>query len=107
KVKFLCNLVNTTFNKSKEDNMEIVECDTVPLTFKDAMNNSNSNEWKIAMQNEFNSLTENNTWNLVDRPLNRNIIGCRWVYVLKEVPGQAKRFKARLVAKGYSQIPGL
>jgi hypothetical protein len=57
-----------------------------------------------AMSREYNSLLQNKSWELVDRPRNVNIIGSRWVFATKRndaiVPA---RHKARFVAKGYSQ----
>jgi hypothetical protein len=53
--------------------------------------------WKAAMQKEYDSLLQNQTWNLVPRPLERNIFRCRWVHRIKS-------YKARQVAKGLHQI---
>ena len=36
-------------------------------------------EWVEAMQNEFKALIDNKTWKLVLRPLNRPLIGCKWI----------------------------
>jgi hypothetical protein len=34
-------------------------------------------------------------------PLGKKIVGCRWVYIVKQNPdGKIERYKARLVAKG-------
>jgi hypothetical protein len=35
------------------------------------------------MKNEFNSLKKNKTWEIVDRPSDRKIIGCKWVLKTK------------------------
>ena len=60
------------------------------------------------MQDELRSLHENNTWELVDLPPGRNVVGCRWVYKIKrKEDGTIERYKARLVAKGYSQVMGM
>jgi hypothetical protein len=61
------------------------------------------------MQDEFDSLTKNNTWTLVkDMPPGRKAIGCRWVFKRKlNNDGSVSRYKARLVAKGYSQRHGI
>jgi hypothetical protein len=60
------------------------------------------------MKNEFNSLMKNQTWELVPRPSDTNIVGNRWVYKVKRnSDGSIERFKARLVAKGYSQAEGI
>jgi hypothetical protein len=53
--------------------------------------------WQEAMQKEYDSLLQNQTWNLVPLPPERNIFRCRWVH-------RIKRYKARQVAKGLHQI---
>ena len=62
-------------------------------------------EWKIAMQQELNSMVENDVYDLVDRPPNKNIIKNRWVFAYKQ--GKQHKFKARLVAKGFTQKYGI
>ncbi|KAJ3705686.1 hypothetical protein LUZ61_009391 [Rhynchospora tenuis] len=65
-------------------------------------------EWRQAMASELDALAKNNTWVLVDPPLQANIIGCKWLYKLKrKADGTVERYKARLVAKGYTQEEGL
>src|ERR1044072_4884628 len=60
--------------------------------------------WFQAMQDEYNALMKNNTWTLVSLPPNRESIGCKWVFRIKENPdGTVNKYKARLVAKGYHQ----
>lgn len=39
----------------------------VPDTFEEAIKSSNSKEWLIAMNNEMNSLQQNQTWELVSK----------------------------------------
>ena len=49
-------------------------------------------------------MIKNNTWTLVSLPPNRESIGCKWVFRIKENPdGTVNKYKARLVAKGYHQ----
>ena len=47
----------------------------------------------------------NQTWELVPPPENKNIVGSRWVSKVKHAvdDGTVEQFKARLVAQGYSQ----
>jgi hypothetical protein len=53
-------------------------------------------------------IEKNNTWELVDCPHGKDIIGVKWVYKTKLNPdGSIQKHKARLVAKGYSQQPGV
>ncbi|GKV25217.1 hypothetical protein SLEP1_g34687 [Rubroshorea leprosula] len=78
---------------------------TEPSCLQDAMN---SEEWKIAMQEELNMFEKNATWKLVDRPTNKNVLGVKWVYKVKlNSDGSLNKCKARLVVKGYSQLAGI
>jgi transposase InsO family protein len=64
--------------------------------------------WVKAMQDEIKMIEKNNTWELVDCPHGKDIIGVKWVYKTKLNPdGSIQKHKARLVAKGYSQQPGV
>jgi hypothetical protein len=40
--------------------------------------------WKAAMQKEYDSLLQNQTWNLVPHPPERNIFRCTWVHRIKK-----------------------
>eukprot|EP00253_Pinus_taeda_P006198 PITA_06198 len=65
-------------------------------------------KWKIAMEEEMDSLAKNNMWDLVELPEGRSVVGCKWVFKLKrKADGSIKRYKERLVAKGYSQVEGI
>lgn len=85
------------------------ECSCVAeISTAEAAGGPDATEWRNAMKDEFRSLLKNNTWEIVDRPAGKNIIGCRIVLRNKYKPdGTIERRKARLVAKGYSQRPGL
>jgi histone deacetylase 1/2 len=64
-------------------------------------------KWKQAMQEEYDALFHNNTWSLVTLPSHRQVIGCKWVFRVKENPdGTVNKYKARLVAKGFHQRQG-
>ncbi|GJY15196.1 retrovirus-related pol polyprotein from transposon RE1 [Tanacetum coccineum] len=55
-----------------------------------------------------NALDHNGTWALVDLPVHKKAIGCKWVFGVKMNPdGSIARLKARLVAKGYAQTYGI
>ena len=47
----------------------------IPRTYKEAMNSQQSKEWENAIKEELLSLEKNKTWQLVDCPKNKNIIG--------------------------------
>lgn len=81
--------------------------DIEPETYREEKFSTESNQWMKAVEEELNSLEENNTWDIVGRPHNCNVIGNKWVFKLKTLPNQEAKFKARLVAKGYSQSAGV
>lgn len=59
----------------------------------------------VAMQEELTMIEKNDTWKLVERPLDRTVIGVKWVYRTKlNADGSTNKHKARLVVKGYAQI---
>lgn len=60
------------------------------------------------MTKEYNSLRENKTWELVDRPENAKVLTNRWVFKVKyNQNGTVDKFKARLVARGNEQREGV
>ena len=64
--------------------------------------------WESAMEEEYNSLLENQTWDLVPLPSGRKLVRCKWVYRTKSAAdGKITRRKARLVAKGFQQVHGI
>ena len=63
-----------------------------------------SQAWRRAMQEELDMIEKNGTWQLVDRPRNRKVIGVKWIFKTKLNPdGTICKHKARLVVKGYAQ----
>lgn len=82
---------------------------TEPSDFKSAMLDSNKKKWKLALDEEMISLKKNHTWNLVEKPKGRKVIGWKWIYKRKPgIPGvEDPRFKGRLVEKGYAQKEGV
>jgi hypothetical protein len=76
-----------------------------PETFSEA---SGHPDWDTAMNEEYRSLMENDTWDLVPLPKGRKLVRCKWVYQTKYASdGSIERHKARLVAKGFSQVEGI
>ena len=79
-----------------------------PEYYKEAMEHKNKREWFEAMQDEMNSLYENNTFELVKLPKGKRALKNKWVYKLKtEEHTSRPRYKARLVVKGFSQREGI
>lgn len=78
---------------------------TVPSSFHEAAGDP---RWRAAMDEEMSALYNNNMWELVDPPSDKNLVGSKWVYTLKyNADGEVVRYKARLVAQGFTQAYGI
>ncbi|GJZ78164.1 retrovirus-related pol polyprotein from transposon TNT 1-94 [Tanacetum coccineum] len=74
-----------------------------PECYAEAMEDEHKKEWFEAMEDEMNSLHENNTFKLVKLPKGKRALKNKWVYKLKtEEHTSRPRYKARLVVKGFS-----
>jgi hypothetical protein len=57
------------------------------------------------MNEELDQIEKNNTWELVPRPKDKNVIVSKWVFKNKmNEKGQVVRNKAKLIYKGYEQV---
>eukprot|EP00253_Pinus_taeda_P009544 PITA_09544 len=91
------SLVDMDVSYDCELNLSI---DFEQISFKEV---ASHDEWKEAMQKEYDALIKNGTWKLVDPLLGTKPIGCKWVYKNKyKVDGSLDKHKARLVAKGFA-----
>jgi Reverse transcriptase (RNA-dependent DNA polymerase) len=62
----------------------------------------------MAMEEELEALENNKTWEIIQKPKNKKLVGCRWVYKIKYNRDETiEMYKARLVAKRYTQIYGV
>ena len=53
-----------------------------------------------AMNDEYESIMKNDTWELTQLPKNKVSIGCKWLYKTKfNANGSIDKYKARLVQK--------
>lgn len=67
-----------------------------------------ADKWKIAMDDEYASIIENDTWDVGQLPEGRKPIKCKWVCDFKPAQkGVDARYKARLVACGNAQLYGV
>ena len=73
-----------------------------PNNFEEA---SEDEYWVKVMNEELDHIEKNNTWELVPRPADKNVISSKWVFKNKmNEQGQIVRNKSRLVCKGYAQV---
>jgi hypothetical protein len=64
---------------------------------KKALESDHAENWKTAADSEYQSVMENETWELVELPPGRKAITCRWVFKVKhDENGKIDRFKGRL-----------
>ena len=77
------------------------------VSFNGNYNRECSKQWKQAMDDEYDSLVKNQTWELVPLSEGKTIVGSCWIYkITGKTDGSLYRFKARLDANGYSQSKG-
>jgi hypothetical protein len=76
-----------------------------PTCYSQAVHDPN---WRLAMNSEIDTLLKNNTWRLVPSSQAKNLVGCKWVFRIKQkADGSIERYKGRLVAKGFHQQAGV
>lgn len=79
-----------------------------PSSYEEAIKSEQNTEWKRAIVEELESLDENQTWEIIDKPSDcANVVGSKWVFKLKTAPNEDPKYKARVVAKGFSQSDGI
>lgn len=80
----------------------------IPLSYEKALSSEEAHYWRAAIQEEFNSLRENGTWDLTPLPERRSTVRNKWVFDYKRgYKGVPPRLKCRLVAKGFTQRYGI
>ncbi|KAH9307360.1 hypothetical protein KI387_035271, partial [Taxus chinensis] len=79
-----------------------------PESFEEAMQDETHKQWEHGMDEEMDSLEQNQTWDLVKFSSKvKGTLQNKWVYRIKEEEGGQKRYKARLVVKGFTQKAGI
>jgi hypothetical protein len=81
---------------------------SVPASYKQALSDTESDHWKVAIDTEYISLKERQTRSLVVKPVGRKIVNNKWVFKIeRNSDGTIARYKARLVARGFTQEHGI
>ena len=111
KPDYLCEYVSGDKDSDDQVLTNIDYCyrvaSNIPLTFREAVTSPHSKEWVNAMDEELQSLKENDTFTLTNLPEDKKAVGGRWVYAIKNNTDGSEKYKARYVAKGYSQREGV
>ncbi|GJY89227.1 ribonuclease H-like domain-containing protein [Tanacetum coccineum] len=86
-------------------NLHVSTISPIPKSYPIAFRDPN---WYRAMLDEYTALIKNNTWILVPRPPDANIVRSMWLFRHKyNADGTLSRYKARLVANGSTQLAGI
>jgi len=81
---------------------------TPPTSRADALSRPDAYLWQEAMDDEYNSMVENNVWSIRPLPVGANKMKGKWVFdYKKDAGGVFVRYKARFVGCGYSQRAGV
>ncbi|KAH9668313.1 hypothetical protein KPL70_021366 [Citrus sinensis] len=65
-------------------------------------------KWEKAVQEEMRALHDNGTWEVVDLPKGKKVVGSKWIFTVKyKANREVERYKARLVAQGFTQTYGI
>ena len=76
-----------------------------PKNFQEA---AREEKWIDAMNKEIKMIEKNDTWKLVQKRQDMEVIGLKWVYKTKfNEDGSIQKHKAHLVVKGNSQQPSI
>jgi hypothetical protein len=58
-------------------------------------------KWCHVMEDEYNSILQNNTWSFVPLPSSKWAITCQWLLKIEHgISGQEDHYKAHIVARG-------
>ncbi|GLJ14289.1 hypothetical protein SUGI_0230070 [Cryptomeria japonica] len=76
-----------------------------PCNVEEALNH---HAWKLAMDEEYQSIIKNNVWDIVPIPKGKFVVSSKWLFKIKHnVDGSIEKYKARFVAHGFSQKEGI
>nr|GEU88255.1 ribonuclease H-like domain-containing protein [Tanacetum cinerariifolium] len=86
-------------------NLHVSTISPLLKSYVDAFNDQNLQN---AMNDEYNELLKNNTWTLVPRPTDANVVRYIWLFRHKLLADETlSRYKARLVASGSTPLSGI
>ncbi|RVW32997.1 Retrovirus-related Pol polyprotein from transposon RE2 [Vitis vinifera] len=82
KVKYLMSnyVSNHRLSESNKSFVNQLSTRVIPNSVQEALANP---RWKATMKVEMKSLQKNETWELVECPPRKKLVGCRWIYTMK------------------------
>ena len=77
----------------------------MPRNIQEALGDPN---WRLAVFEEINAFKKNDTWEMVEVPNGKKVVGCKWMFTIKSKANRSvERYKARLIAKNFTQTYGI
>lgn len=80
------------------------DCGNIP--FEEALHGPECQYWKAKKEGNnarrLNSFQESGAQEYVDRPIDKTVVQCKWVFKKKHCSDSNDRYRAMLVAKGFS-----
>ena len=100
---------NVRFSEHEFPNRPAAQTPTsVPTSSSSKVNSPDWEKWDNAMAEEYASLAEHGTWEVVPHPEECHVIDSKWVYRIKyDADGNISHYKAQLVACGFTQVFGV
>jgi hypothetical protein len=94
--------------KHEESELADTHVSDTPKSYAEVMISQDRDKWLDAIAKEGDSLKENKTWTLVEKPRGKRILSTMWVLKIKyKSDGSIERYKARLVVRGCHQKEGI
>ncbi|CAI5460363.1 unnamed protein product [Closterium sp. Yama58-4] len=75
----------------------------VPTTFQEAITCPDADKWLAAIFLECEAFIRNDSFIDVPLPPDANLVEGKWIFRVKQLPGEEPVYKARYVAKGFTQ----
>ncbi|GBL78228.1 Retrovirus-related Pol polyprotein from transposon TNT 1-94 [Araneus ventricosus] len=95
-----------TNENNSQNSVDSTDCAMGEIAMESALKGESSQDWLKALASEVKSILKHDTFDLVKRTENMELIGSRFILRNKYgSDGKVKLKKARLVAQGFGQIP--
>jgi hypothetical protein len=79
--------------------------DVEPTSYEDV---AGKKEWKDVMVEEYQSIMNNDVWDVVPRPKEKQVVRLKWIFKTKHASdGSIEKYKSIFVARGFSQKEGI
>ena len=75
-------------------------CDIIEVELSSYEEATKNMVWKDAMEEEYQSIVNNDVWDVVPRPKEKSVVSSKWIYKMKHAAdGSIEKYKARFVPR--------